>query len=128
MPTVRELTDSFHDRWLATHPFAASLYGIPGHEGQVPDDSEAGEAAWRGEGIGNVPEEHMLAPLDRLLHKRGHRKAPLAGADPESLALLVDPRSARTQPLEIVAGRSLVHERRPRGGREQHRRAAERHG
>ena len=43
--SVRELADSFHERWLARNPFAASMYGIPGHDGQVPDDSEAGETA-----------------------------------------------------------------------------------
>ena len=47
--SVRELADSFHERWLAAHPFAASMYGIPGYDGQVPDDSEAGEAAWQDE-------------------------------------------------------------------------------
>ena len=47
--TVRELADDFHDRWLATNPFGASLYGIPGYDGEVPDDSETGEAAWRAE-------------------------------------------------------------------------------
>lgn len=40
--SVRELADSFHERWLARNPFAASMYGIPGYDGQVPDDSEAG--------------------------------------------------------------------------------------
>ena len=47
--SVRELADAFHERWLATNPFAASNYGIPGYDDQVPDDSEAGEAAWRRE-------------------------------------------------------------------------------
>jgi uncharacterized protein (DUF885 family) len=47
--SVRDLADTFHERWLATHPFAASLYGIPGYDDQVPDDSEAGEDAWRAE-------------------------------------------------------------------------------
>ncbi len=46
---VRELADSFHERWLAAHPFAASDFGIPGYDDRVPDASEAGEAAWRGE-------------------------------------------------------------------------------
>jgi uncharacterized protein (DUF885 family) len=63
MPTVRELTDTFHDRWLATHPLAASLYGIPGHDDQVPDDSEAGEAAWRGELDSILAEANRLTPV-----------------------------------------------------------------
>lgn len=51
--SVRELADSFHQRWLATHPFAATNYGIPGYDDRVPDDSEAGDAAWRAE-LGDV--------------------------------------------------------------------------
>ena len=47
--SVRELADQFHERWLRAHPFTASLYGIPGYDDRVPDDSEAGEAAWRAE-------------------------------------------------------------------------------
>jgi uncharacterized protein (DUF885 family) len=47
--SVRDLADTFHERWLATNPFAASIYGIPGYDDAVPDDSESGEAAWRTE-------------------------------------------------------------------------------
>ena len=47
--SVRELADAFHERWLTRNPFAASVYGIPGHDDEVPDDSEEGEAAWRAE-------------------------------------------------------------------------------
>jgi len=49
MPGVRELADAFHERWLETHPFAASTYGVPGYDDRVPDDSEAGEASRRSE-------------------------------------------------------------------------------
>jgi uncharacterized protein (DUF885 family) len=47
--SVRELADAFHERWLATDPFVASMLGIPGYDDRVPDDSEAGDAARRGE-------------------------------------------------------------------------------
>ena len=48
MPTsVRDLADQFHEEWLAHNPFAATMYGIPGHDADVPDESEAGEQAWR---------------------------------------------------------------------------------
>jgi uncharacterized protein (DUF885 family) len=60
MPTVRELTDTFHERWLAVNPFAASNYGIRGYDDRVPDDSEPGEAAWRAE------LESVLADADRV--------------------------------------------------------------
>ena len=49
MPGVRDLADSFHERWLLTHPFAASTFGIPGYDDRVPDASEAGDAARRSE-------------------------------------------------------------------------------
>jgi uncharacterized protein (DUF885 family) len=58
--SVRELTDTFHERWLATNPLAASNYGIPGYDDRMPDDSEAGEAAWRAE------LESVLAEADRV--------------------------------------------------------------
>ena len=57
---VRGLADSFHERWLTAHPFTATYYGIPGHDDQLPDDSEAGEAGWRGE------LESVLADAGRL--------------------------------------------------------------
>lgn len=43
----RELADRFHEEWLAENPFSATMYGIPGHDAEVPDDSPEGEAAWR---------------------------------------------------------------------------------
>lgn len=47
MSTPRALADRFHEQWLEVHPFAATSYGIPGYDHLVPDDSEAGEGAWR---------------------------------------------------------------------------------
>ena len=47
MPTSRDLADRFHAAWLAAHPLAASVFGIPGYDDRVPDASEAGDAAWR---------------------------------------------------------------------------------
>ncbi|MST33822.1 DUF885 family protein, partial [Acidimicrobiaceae bacterium USS-CC1] len=49
MTTVRELADRYHEGWLAAHPFAASQYGVPGHDADVPDESEAGDARRRAE-------------------------------------------------------------------------------
>jgi uncharacterized protein (DUF885 family) len=49
MTEVRDLADRFHERWLHVHPFTASMYGIPGYDDLVPDDSEAGQQAWRAE-------------------------------------------------------------------------------
>jgi uncharacterized protein (DUF885 family) len=74
--SVRDLADTFHERWLVTNPFAASLYGIPGYDDRVPDDSEAGEAAWRSE------LDSTLARADRL------DRSPLSNADDVTLGCL----------------------------------------
>jgi len=44
---VGDLADRFHQRWLEANPFAATMYGIPGYDHLVPDESEEGEQAWR---------------------------------------------------------------------------------
>jgi uncharacterized protein (DUF885 family) len=49
MTSARELADRFHRRWLEQNPFAATMYGIPGYDDLVPDESEAGDRAWRAE-------------------------------------------------------------------------------
>jgi len=47
--SVLGLVDTFHERWLAAHPFDASNFGLSGYDDRVPDDTEAGEAARRAE-------------------------------------------------------------------------------
>jgi uncharacterized protein (DUF885 family) len=49
MSGVRELADEFHERWLSVNPLAATMYGIPGYDHLMPDDSAAGQQAWRAE-------------------------------------------------------------------------------
>ncbi len=49
MTSARDLADRFHRRWLEENPFAASMYGIPGYDDLMPDESEEGEQAWRSE-------------------------------------------------------------------------------
>jgi len=49
MTPARDLADRFHERWLHANPFAATMYGIPGYDHLLPDDSEAGQQAWRAE-------------------------------------------------------------------------------
>jgi len=75
---VRDLADRFHERWLTAHPFTASLYGIPGCEDRVPDDSEAGVAAWRAELESMLAEAHRVDPTE------------LAEADAITLGCLVE--------------------------------------
>jgi uncharacterized protein (DUF885 family) len=49
MTAARDLADRFHERWLHANPFAATMYGIPGYDHLLPDDSEEGQQAWRAE-------------------------------------------------------------------------------
>jgi uncharacterized protein (DUF885 family) len=49
MTSARDLADRVHRRWLEKNPFAATMYGIPGYDDLVPDESEEGRRAWRAE-------------------------------------------------------------------------------
>jgi uncharacterized protein (DUF885 family) len=49
MTAVRDLADRFHQCWLQANPFVATMYGIPGYDDLVPDESEQGEQVWRAE-------------------------------------------------------------------------------
>lgn len=49
MTSPRELADRFHAQWLAANPLEATTLGVPGFDDLVPDVSEAGLAAWRGQ-------------------------------------------------------------------------------
>jgi uncharacterized protein (DUF885 family) len=49
MTPVRDLADRVHRRWLEANPFAATMYGIPGYDDLVPDESDEGRQAWRAE-------------------------------------------------------------------------------
>jgi uncharacterized protein (DUF885 family) len=49
MTAERDLADRFHRRWLEKNPFTATMYGIPGYDDLVPDESEEGRQAWRAE-------------------------------------------------------------------------------
>jgi uncharacterized protein (DUF885 family) len=58
--SVLELVDTFHERWLAAHPFYASYFGLTGYDDRLPDDTEAGESARR------VELESVLADARRF--------------------------------------------------------------
>src|SRR5215471_9332143 len=47
MNSARDLADRVHQRWLEENPFSATMYGIPGYDDLVPDESEEGRQAWR---------------------------------------------------------------------------------
>jgi uncharacterized protein (DUF885 family) len=60
MSSSRDLADRFHERWLQANPFAATLYGIPGYDELLPDQSEAGQQAWRAEAAGFLGEAEAI--------------------------------------------------------------------
>src|ERR1700757_708386 len=71
MTEARDLADRFHERWLHVHPFAATMYGIPGYDHLLPDDRKAGQQAWRAEAEGFVREADAidrgtLSPADAV--------------------------------------------------------------
>ena len=61
MTPVRDLADRLHGRWLAANPFTATMYGIPGYDDLVPDESEEGCQAWRAEAGQFVREADAIA-------------------------------------------------------------------
>jgi len=71
MTSVRELADRMHRRWLEENPFTATMYGIPGYDDLVPDESEEGRRAWRAEvgrflGEAGAVEREQLTPADAV--------------------------------------------------------------
>jgi uncharacterized protein (DUF885 family) len=60
MTEARDLADRFHQRWLHANPFAATMYGIPGYDDLLPDDSAAGQQAWRAEAMRFLDEAAQL--------------------------------------------------------------------
>jgi uncharacterized protein (DUF885 family) len=62
MNLARDLADRFHQRWLEANPFVASMYGLPGYDDLVPDDSEEGTQAWRAEVVRFGQEADAIAP------------------------------------------------------------------
>src|SRR5215472_5179210 len=62
MTAARDLADRFHHRWLEANPFTASMYGIPGYDDLVPDESEEGGQAWRTEVAQFLREADAIAP------------------------------------------------------------------
>ena len=87
MSTARDLADRFHERWLEQNPFAASMYGIPGYDDLVPDESEEGARARRAEA------EHFVVEADEIAG------GPLTPADAVTLDCT---REAAAQEIAIV--------------------------
>jgi uncharacterized protein (DUF885 family) len=62
MTPARDLADRFHQRWLEANPFAATMYGIPGYDDRIPDESPEGAQAWRAEVARFLGEADAIAP------------------------------------------------------------------
>jgi uncharacterized protein (DUF885 family) len=87
MTSVRDLADRMHRRWLEENPFTATMYGIPGYDDLVPDESEEGRQAWRAE-------------VGRFLAEAGAvERGQLSPVDAVTLDCTVE---AATQELEII--------------------------
>ena len=63
MTPARDLADRFHQRWLEENPFSATMYGIPGYDDLVPDESEEGQQAWRAEAARFLGEADEIEPV-----------------------------------------------------------------
>src|ERR1700730_10441442 len=62
MTSARDLADRFHQRWLAENPFTASMYGIPGYDDLMPDESEEGAQARPAETERVLPQAEAIDP------------------------------------------------------------------
>ena len=72
MTSARDLADRFHQRWLQANPFMASMYGIPGYDDLVPDESDAGLRAWRAEVADFLAERRDDRTPDARTGRCGH--------------------------------------------------------
>ena len=91
MTSAWDLADRFHRRWLDVNPFVATMYGIPGYDDLVPDESAAGQQAWRAEAARFVAEADELAA--------GANGAGLSLADSVTVACT---RQAALQDMEVI--------------------------
>jgi uncharacterized protein (DUF885 family) len=87
MTAARDLADRFHQRWLEENPFSATMYGIPGYDDLVPDESEQGGHAW------GTEVEQFLGEADAIARE------PLTAADAVTLDCT---REAAVQELELL--------------------------
>jgi uncharacterized protein (DUF885 family) len=93
MTSARDLADRFHRRWLDVNPFVATMYGIPGYDDLVPDESAAGQQAWRAEAA------RFIAEADELAGGAGPEGSTLSRADAVTLSCT---RQAALQDLELI--------------------------
>jgi uncharacterized protein (DUF885 family) len=101
MTEARDLADRFHERWLHANPFAATMYGIPGYDHLLPDDSAAGQQAWRAEA------ERFLGEADDI--RRGETgRGQLTPADDVTLDCTTQAATQEVTGIDLAADEHTV--------------------
>jgi uncharacterized protein (DUF885 family) len=101
MTEARDLADRFHERWLHANPFAATMYGIPGYDHLLPDDSAAGQQAWRAEA------ERFLDEADGIRGGEGGR-GQLTTADDVTLDCTTQAATQEVTGIDLAADEHTV--------------------
>jgi len=96
MTSARDLADRFHRRWLEANPFAATMYGIPGYDDLLPDESEEGQQAWRAE-VGQF-----------LREAEGIARGPLTPADAVTLDCATEAATQELQNIDLARAEYTV--------------------
>jgi len=96
MTAPRDLADRFHQRWLHANPFAATMYGIPGYDALLPDDSAAGQQAWRAEAVRFLDEAAQLG------------KGPLSAAEAVTLDCTAQAATQEVAAVDLAADEYTV--------------------
>ncbi len=96
MTSARDLADRLHRRWLEENPFGATMYGIPGYDDLVPDESEEGRQAWRAETGEFLSEADVIA--------RGE----LTPADAVTLDCAREAATQERESIDLAAGEHTV--------------------
>ena len=101
MTEARDLADRFHERWLHANPFAATMYGIPGYDHLLPDDSTEGQQAWRAEA------ERFLGEADDI--RRGETgRGRLTPADDVTLDCTTQAAAQEVTGIDLAADEHTV--------------------
>jgi uncharacterized protein (DUF885 family) len=97
MTAARDLADRFHERWLHANPFAATMYGIPGYDHLLPDESTEGQQAWRAAASGFLDEAENI-----------HRGAQLTAADAITLDCAAQAATQEITSVDLAADEHTV--------------------
>ena len=96
MTAARDLAEAFHERWLQANPFAATMYGVPGYDALLPDDSETGQLAWRAEAVRFLDEAAAIG------------QQPLSAADAITLDCVTEAATQEVASVDLAADEYTV--------------------